>query len=119
MATVSAAASHLASVEVLKRVKLTENEWDTRLDVAKKEAEATLERLRTEAAAAVRDAQTEADRDRVARVVESRAQTEAEAGAILAEGRQAADRALLGEGRRPADKRSEVLDAVLGAFGKD
>ena len=119
MATVSAAASHLASVEVLKRVKVTENEWDQRLDVARKEADAVLERLRTDAAAAVREAQTEVDRDRVAHVVESRAATEAEAQTILADGRKAAEQALTGEGRRPAEKRSEILDVVLGAFGKD
>jgi len=36
----------------------------------------------------------------------------------VADGKTAADRALVGEGRRPSDKKSQVLDVVLGSFGE-
>jgi len=119
MAVTAAPAGAPDSIQALKRVKAMENEWETRLTSGKRESEAALERLRTEAAAAVRDAQTAADHDRVARVVQARAETETEAEAILAEGKKTADQALRGEGRRPADKRDAVLAIVLGSFGKD
>ena len=119
MATTTSGASEPDSVEALKRVKATENEWDARLNAARKDRDATLERLRTEAAAAVKQAQTEADRDRVERVVQARAETQAEVATILADGASAAERALTGEGRRPADKKDAILDAVLGTFAKD
>jgi vacuolar-type H+-ATPase subunit H len=107
------------SVEALKRVKATENEWDARLSATRRNVDETLERLRTEAAAAVKEAQTEAGRDRVARVVQARTETEAEAQAIVTEGQKAAAQALAGEGRKPADKKDAILDIVLGSFGKD
>ena len=119
MATVAHGASASDSVEALKRVKATENEWESRVSAARSDAQATLERLRTEAAAAVKAAQAEADRDRLARVTQARAETEAEAEAIVADGRAAAERARLGEGRRPADKKAAILDVVLGAFGEN
>jgi len=119
MAVTAAPAGAPDSIQALKRVKATESEWDTRLASAKRESEAALERLRTEAAAAVRDGQTAADHDRVARVVQARTETEAQAAAILAEGKTAADDALRGEGRGPAEKRDAILAIVLGSFGKD
>jgi len=118
MATGAPGATASDSVEALKRVKATENEWDTRLGAARKDADATLERLRAEAAAVVKTAQAEADRDRLAKVAKARGETEAEVEAIVAEGRTAAERARAGEGRRPADKKAEILDAVLGTFGQ-
>jgi vacuolar-type H+-ATPase subunit H len=119
MAVTTVGASAPDSVEALKRVKATENEWDTRLNAARRDADETLERMRAEADAALKEAQMEADRDRVARVVQARTETETEAEAIVAEGRKAAERALAGEGRRPADKKDAILDIVLGSFGKD
>ena len=118
MATGTSGAIGNDSVEALKRVKATENEWETRLGAARQETDATLERLRAEAAAAVKTAQTEADRDRVAKVTTARAATEAEVAAIVAEGRTAAEKARAGEGRRPADKKAEILDVVFGTFGQ-
>jgi len=119
MAAETVGASAPDSLEALKRVKATENEWDARLNGARRNVDETLTRLRSEAAAAVKEAQTEAGRDRVERVVKARAETEAEAEAILAEGKKAAEQARLGEGRRPADKKDALLDIVLGSFGKD
>jgi len=119
MATSTQGASANDSVEALKRVKATENEWDTRLGAARKDADATLERLRTEAAVAVRAAQAEADHDRLARVTKAHADIEAEAQAIVDDGRKAAEQARSGEGRRPVDKKSSILDVVLGEFGQE
>jgi len=118
MATGTQGAIATDSVEALKRVKATENEWDTRLGAARKDADATLERLRTEAAATLKAAQAEADRDRLARVATARAATEAEVATIVADGRNAAEQARVGEGRRPAEKKAEILDVVLGTFGQ-
>jgi len=119
MGAATAGASSPDSVEALKRVKATENEWEARLTSARRDTDTTLERLRTEAAAAVKEAQMTADRDRVARVVEARTETETEAREILAEGQKAAEQALHGEGRRPADKKDAILAIVLGSFGKE
>jgi len=119
MSTPAHGASASDSVEALKRVKATENEWETRLGAARKDADTTLERLRAEAATAVRAAQTEADHDRLARVAKAHADIEAEAAAIVADGRNAAEQARSGEGRRPADKKSAILDVVLGEFGQE
>jgi len=119
MAVTTVGASAPDSVEALKRVKAAEDEWDARLSATKRNVDETLTRLRAEAAAAVKEAQIDAGRDRVARVVQARTETEAEAEAILVEGRKAAEQALVGEGRRPADKKDAILDIVLGSFGKD
>ena len=119
MATVAHGASASDSVEALKRVKATENEWETRVSAARKDADATLARLRAEASAAVKSAQAEADRDRVARVTKARAENEVQAEAIVTDGRAAAEQARAGAGRRPADKKAAILDVVLGSFGQD
>jgi len=116
MATTTSGASSPDSVEALKRVKATENEWETRLAATRTETETTLARLRAEAAAAVKEAQSEADRGRTDRVVKARVETAAEAEATLAQGRTAAERATQGEGRRAADKKDAILDVVLGTF---
>jgi len=119
MAAATAGASAPDSIEALKRLKAAENEWEARLTSAQRDTDATLERLRTEAAAAVKEAQMAADQERVARVVASRTATEAEAQGIVADGEKAAEQALHGEGRRPADKKDAILAIVLGAFGKE
>ncbi len=107
------------SVEALKRVKSTENEWVARLTAARTENEATLRRLREEDEAAVRAAQAEVDRQRTERIEKARAEIAAEAEAILTEGRTAAENAARGEGRGTSDKKDAILDVVLGSFGKD
>jgi len=119
MATTTSGAAEPDSVEALKRVKATENEWDARLAAARQDAEATLALRRAESAAAVKEAQAAADRDRVARVTEARTETETQAAAILADGKKAADQALVGEGRRPSDKKPQILTAVLGSFAAE
>jgi vacuolar-type H+-ATPase subunit H len=119
MAVTTVGASAPDSVEALKRVKAAENEWDARLSATRRNVDETLERLRAEAAAAVKETQIEAGRDRVARVVQARTETGTEAEAIVAEGRKAAEQALVGEGRRPADKKDAILEIVLGSFAKD
>lgn len=119
MAAAAGGAAAPGSVEALKRVKATENEWESRLTAARQNSDATLAQLRTEAAAAVKAAQAEGDRDRLARVTQARAETEAQAAAIVADGQRAAEQARVGEGRRPSDKKAAILDVVLGAFGQE
>ncbi|MGA7475783.1 MAG: hypothetical protein WBW47_01015 [Thermoplasmata archaeon] len=119
MVTTTAVATAPGSVEALKRVKATENEWDARLNAARQEAEETLRRLRDDGDAAVKAAEAEADRERTVRLDRARAETAEEAEAIVVDGRSSAERAALAEGRRPADKKDAILDVVLGSFGKD
>jgi len=106
MAPETAVTAPSGSVEALKRVKSTENE-------------ATLRRLREEADGAVKAAQAEADRHRTERIEKAQAEIAAEADAIVADGRKAAESATRGEGRRTSDKKDAILDVVLGSFGKD
>jgi len=119
MAPETAVTAPSGSVEALKRVKSTENEWDTRLSAARTENETTLRRLREEADGAVKAAQAEADRHRIERIEKAQAEIAAEADAIVADGRKAAESATRGEGRRTSDKKDAILDVVLGSFGKD
>ncbi|HKN07726.1 MAG: hypothetical protein ABR888_01290 [Thermoplasmata archaeon] len=119
MVTTTAGAAAPGSLEALKRVKATETEWDARLNAARQEAEATLRRLREDRDAAVKAAEAEADRRRTVRLDRARVETAAEAEAIVADGRLAAERAARSEGRRPADKKDALLDVVLGSFGKE
>jgi vacuolar-type H+-ATPase subunit H len=119
MATTTAVATAPGSVEALKRVKATENEWDARLSAAREEAEATLRRLRDDGDAAVKAAESEAGRERAVRLEHARVETAKEAEAITVDGQNAAERAALAEGRRPSDKKDAILDVVLGSFGKD
>jgi vacuolar-type H+-ATPase subunit H len=119
MATTTSGASSPDSVEALKRVKATENEWDVKIAAARTERDATLERLRREADDAVREAGAQAERDRATRVDSARAEIAKEADAIVAEGHRAAEEATHGEGRRPADRKEAILSAVLGSFGSE
>jgi vacuolar-type H+-ATPase subunit H len=119
MATEVSGATAPGSVEALKRVKAVETEWEARVSAARQEAEATLQRLREESEAAVKAAQAEAERERTGRIERARTEIAAEVETIIAGGRVEAAVALRGEGRRPADKKSEILDVVLGSFGKE
>ena len=119
MATTTSGASSPDSVEALKKVKATENEWESRLASARRETETTLAELTAQATAAVKEAQAEADRVRTERVVQARNETAVEAETILTEGRSAAESAARGEGRRPAEKKDAILDVVLGSFEQD
>lgn len=119
MATETAGPSVSGSVEALKRVKAVENEWNARLTTAREVTDVELTHVREEADEAVRAAEAAAERERTDRVERARAETAAEAEAIVAEGRKAAALAAAGEGRRPADKKDAILDVVLGSFGKD
>ncbi len=119
MATTTVGAGAPGSLDALKRVKATENEWDARLNAARQESETILRRLRDDRDASVKAAEAEAERLRSARLETARAEDAEEAAAIVADGRSSAQRASLTEGRRPSDKKDAILDAVLGSFGKE
>jgi vacuolar-type H+-ATPase subunit H len=119
MATTTSPASEPNSVEALKRVKATENEWDARLAAAREESQAALQSLRAAVEDEARTTSADAERDRVTRIETARAEVGREADAIVAEGQKAADEALRGEGRRPSDKKDAILAAVLGSFGQE
>ncbi len=101
------------SVETLKRIQREEQSWADRIQTARADAAAALERLRNETEAVVHAARQEADREREHRLQAARAQSAAEAEKIRADGERAAAAAAQG-GRRVADRRAEILAAVLG-----
>jgi vacuolar-type H+-ATPase subunit H len=107
------------SIEALKRVRTTENEWDEKLKAAKRWAEEDLQRLRDASEAAVKAAQTEADALRTSTVQTARAAADIEASHIVAEATEAAKAATKGEGKHPADRKDEILAAVLAGFDED
>lgn len=108
-----------SSLEALKQVKATEDEWATRLEAARREAADTLQRLHADEEAAVKAARAEAERERTVRLEQARAEIASETETILAEGRRAAERAAHGEGRHPSDRKDAILEVVLGSFAKD
>jgi len=119
MTTTTSGAGSPDSVEALKRVKATENEWDARLAAARTESDTALQSVRDETDAAVREAEAQAERDRVVRVGAARTEIAKEADGIVADGHAAAESAMKGEGRRPSDRKDEILSVVLGAFASD
>jgi vacuolar-type H+-ATPase subunit H len=106
-------------VELLKRVKATETEWDQKLRAAQHESEETLFHLRADRDAAVHSALAAADAERARALERARTEIEREVAAILAEGKTAADSAARAEGKRPADQRDRVIAIVLGSLARD
>jgi vacuolar-type H+-ATPase subunit H len=109
-----AAASPPASVEVLKRIKATETEWDGKVSEARRESEQSLARLRTENDAAIREAQADVEARRTQSIATAQLEVEREATQILDAGRRDAESVAKTAGKQPTDRREEVLAAVLG-----
>jgi vacuolar-type H+-ATPase subunit H len=105
------------SIDALKRVRATENEWEARVAEAKRAADEAVRRQRDEAEAAVRGAQVDAEAERAARVQAARTEADAEAARILKDGERAAQAAARGDGKDPADRAADILRAVLAGFG--
>ncbi|HTW76712.1 MAG TPA: hypothetical protein VMG14_02985 [Thermoplasmata archaeon] len=112
----TAAADSPGSIEALKRVRATEIDWEQRLQAAQQQAAAEIARLRAEADAAIKAAQSEADQERARKVQAARADADREAAGILADGERAANDAAKGEGRRPVDRADAIRAAVLAGF---
>jgi len=108
-----------ASIEVLKRVKATEVEWELKVATAQREAEEALVRRREETAATLKAASAEAEAERARALERARVGAEAEVATILADGRRAAEAAGRAEGKRPQDRRDQVLATVLGPFAAE
>jgi len=110
-----AAATPNASIAALTQVRAAETETDERLAAARRLAEETIHRLKSEAEDAIASARAQADGERVHRVEEARADADREAATIVADGERAVAR--LGRSASvPADRRAAVLAAVLGDF---
>lgn len=109
----------LGSIEALKRVKATENDWELRLRAARGAAEEQLGHLREASDAAVKAAQEAADAERTRLVQAARSEAERAAAEILAEGTRVAEAATRGDRRGPSDRRDAILAAVLAGFAKD
>jgi vacuolar-type H+-ATPase subunit H len=107
------------SIEALKRVRATENEWEAKVTEARRAAEETVRRAREEAETAARAAQADAEAERAARVQTARTEADAEAARILKDGERAAQAAARGDGKDPADRADEILRALLAGFGTE
>ena len=104
------------SVELLKRVKATETEWDQALRAARSNLEETVSRLHAEADSTVRAALAAAEAERARALERARAEIDQEVATILAEGKASAESAARVEGKRPEDQRDRVIRIVLGPF---
>ncbi|HKS59509.1 MAG TPA: hypothetical protein VJS68_01880 [Thermoplasmata archaeon] len=102
------------NLEVLRRIRSAEAEWETRLRSAQEGWARQREQLRSEIEQAVRDAQAEAERLRETMLTEARGQADRAAEQIVTEGREAAEAIALRTSGQIARKRSEILDALLG-----
>ena len=109
----------LGTVEVLKRVKAVEAEWETKVAEARVHRDTTLQRQRDETETAVHAAQQEADRERSEAIQAARIAADGEAAKILADGDRAAEAAGREDPASLAEKRTQILQAVLGEFASD
>jgi len=103
-------------LEVLKRVKSVETEWDEKLAAARHASQEALGRLKEEAVAAIKAAHADVEAARARALEEARVQGEREVAEILAEGERAAEGIARPDGKRPQDRPREVLAVVLGPF---
>ena len=105
-----------ASVEVLRKLKEIENDWDAKLVAARAETAARLTKSREAAEAAIAAARVDAERWREVQLVAARIQAQTEADSILAAGRRTASdiESAVGKGMKVAGPK--VLDAILGEF---
>ena len=105
-----------ATIDALKRIKLTETEWEEKVALARREAEAGLKRLREETDARLAAARAEAEAERTRTLEKSRAEADGEAAKIVAEGERAAQKATEGADKGVSARKDEVLAVVLGGF---
>lgn len=114
-----AAPGDAETVEVLRRVKAVEAEWEAKLRGAREEAERTVRRARDEAEATLKAVGAEVEGERARRLEGAQASSEAEAEAIRREGAKAADALRSGKDRRVSDRDDAIVAAVLGPFALD
>jgi len=108
-----------STVEVLRRVKAVEAEWETKLRAAREDADQGVRRAREEADATVKAVAAEAEAEKAQRLAAGRTAAEAEAEAIQREGEKAADGLRSAGGKKPSDRSDELLEAVLGPYARD
>ncbi|MHB1435353.1 MAG: hypothetical protein ACYCPN_02950 [Thermoplasmata archaeon] len=101
------------SVETLKQIQREEEIWADRIQKARADAAAAIERLQNETEAVLHAARQEIERERERQLQAARTASAAEAEKIRADGERAAAAAARG-GHRAADRRAEILAAVLG-----
>ncbi len=120
MASSAAAAPlELGSIEVLKRIKATETEWEEKLTAARRDSESTLARLRSEADQALAAARAETETERAAALERAHAEVEKEVAEIFARGEVEAKDAGSPAGKRPSDHRDQVIALVFGPFAPE
>ena len=108
-----------ATIDALKRIKLTETEWDEKIAAARRDAEAAGRHLKEETEARLARARTEADAERARTIDTARAAADGEAAQIVAEGERAAKAATEGAGKGVSARKNDVLAVVLSGFQGD
>ena len=106
------------TVEILRRVKATETEWEEKLRSARAEKDAALAEARARADATVKSVGAELEAAHTQTVESAATAAAAEASAILAVGETAAARARTGAEKTTNARRDEILRAVLGEFAE-
>jgi vacuolar-type H+-ATPase subunit H len=104
------------SAPSLKRIKLAEQEAEGRLKKLRSEGEVLLKDLLHQAEAAVEAAKTEGNAARERALAEGRAHAEAEAAALLAEGKKVAEMIESKVTKTLNAKRDGVLTVIVGEF---
>ena len=107
------------TIEVLRRVKAAESEWDTKLREARAGAEQAVRRAREEAEATLKAVAAEVEGERAHQLELAQVSAEAEAEAIRREGAKAADALRSGKERRSSGRADAIVEAVLGPFARD
>jgi len=107
------------SLQVLKRVRATEVEWEQKLADARRASEESLAQLREETAAALQAEVVAAETDRARSLERARVDVDREVARILTEGERAAEAAAHADGKRPQDRRDQVLAKVLGPLAEE
>lgn len=107
-----------ASVEVLRKLKAIEGEWDAKLAAVKAEGVQKLAKAREAAEAKIAAARGDVDRWREVQLVASRSEAQSETEKIRSDGERAAAELSSAASKGKAVSK-KVLDAVLGDFRAD
>jgi vacuolar-type H+-ATPase subunit H len=107
------------SLDVVKRVRTAEGEWEERLATAKATQVARLASLTSNAEAAVAAARAQADQERARTVETARTEADREAAQILAQGRTEAQAAAAPAKGGVNSRRADILAAILGDLASD
>ncbi len=104
------------TVEVLRRVKTTEAEWESKLTAARATSEQALAEAHAGAEASIKAVLSELEARRSHDLEAAVAAADSEAHEIVKTGESAAAKARSGAGKKVTGRKDEIVRAVLGEF---